>query len=253
MKKTALITGASSGFGHACAKLFALNGFNLVLVARRENRLKALAAELKAGTQVHTISLDLRDSAACLKAFEAIPESFKDIDVLINNAGLALGQEPAYRTQIDDWQTMVDTNISALLRVTRYFLPSMVERNSGHIVNIASIAGSWPYPGGNTYGATKAFVQQFTRGLKADLLGTNIRVSEISPGMAETEFSQVRYKQDDHKAAQVYQGTQPLTAEDIADIVYWTTSVPKHVNINSVEVMPVCQAWGPFAVHREQQ
>ncbi len=250
MKKTALITGASSGFGEACAKVFAQNGYQLILLARRENRLQALAQELNAVTQVHTISLDLRDSNAALKAFEAIPEAFNDIDVLINNAGLALGQEPANRAIMEDWETMVDTNITALLRITHFFLPGMVERNCGHIINIASIAGSWPYPGGNTYGATKAFVQQFTRGLKADLLGTNIRVSEVSPGMAETEFSQVRFKQDKTKAAKVYQNTEPLSAKDIADIVYWTSSVPKHVNINSVEVMPVCQSWGPFAVHR---
>lgn len=250
MPKTILITGASSGFGAACAEKFAESGCNLVLLARRLERLQNLQSELQEKCAVHIGELDVTDTQAVSTVLNSLPEDFKNIDVLINNAGLALGLEAAHAASMSDWQTMVDTNILGLLRVTHHLLPGMVDRDSGHIINIGSTAGSWPYPGGNVYGATKSFVQTFSRNLRADLLGTRIRVSNIDPGLAETEFSQVRFKNDVNRAADVYQNTQPLTATDIAEIIYWVTSVPPHVNINAMEVMPVCQAWGPLAVDR---
>jgi 3-hydroxy acid dehydrogenase/malonic semialdehyde reductase len=173
------------------------------------------------------------------------------VDVLVNNAGLALGLEPAQAADLDDWETMVDTNIKGLMYCTRAILPGMVERKRGHVVNVGSIAGAWPYPGGNAYGATKAFVAQFSRNLRADLLGKNIRVTDVEPGLAETEFSVVRFKGDQERADKVYTGTQPLTGVDIAEIVHWVVSLPAHVNVNSVEVMPTGQAWGPLAIHRD--
>lgn len=249
MTKTVIITGASSGIGAACAKCFADNGYQLALLARRLERLQQLAATLP-DVHTHIAKLDVTRAEDVERVLTELPTDFQAPDILINNAGLALGLEPAYTADVNDWQTMVDTNITGLLRVTRQLLPGMVERNRGHIINIASTAGSWPYAGGNTYCASKAFVQQFTRGLKADLLGTNLRVTEISPGMTETEFSEVRFKRDTEKAKNVYKNTQPLTANDIAEIIFWVTSVPAHVNINSLEVMPVSQAWGPLAINR---
>ena len=250
MPNTALITGASSGFGAACARAFAKLGWRLIITARRSDALAQLKQELSPLTQVHTITLDVRDGAAVAAAFSSLPGDFTEIDLLVNNAGLALGLEPAHEASLDDWEDMVDTNIKGLMYCTRAILPGMVERNRGHIVNIGSIAGSWPYPGGNVYGATKAFVQQFSRNLRADLLGTAVRVTNIEPGMAETEFSKVRFKGDEEKAQKVYTGTEPLVAGDIADIVVWVASLPARVNINNVEVMSVHQSWGPLAVHR---
>lgn len=250
MEKCALITGASSGFGAACARVLAEQGWQLVLTARRSDKLEELRRELSAKAKVHTLTLDVRDGEAVAAAFAALPDEFARVDLLVNNAGLALGLEPAHEASLEDWENMVDTNVKGVMYCTRAILPGMVARNSGHVVNIGSVAGSWPYPGGNVYGATKAFVQQFSRNLRADLLGTAVRVTNIEPGMAETEFSQVRFKGDDQKAQRVYTGTEPLRAEDVADIVAWVASVPARVNINSVEVMSVNQAWGPLAVHR---
>jgi NADP-dependent 3-hydroxy acid dehydrogenase YdfG len=250
MKKRVLITGASSGFGAACARRFSAAGDDLVLTARREDRLGALCDALSGKGEVHIQALDVTDRRAVDGFLDSLPEACREIDVLINSAGLALGLEPAHQVDLEDWETMVDTNIKGLMRMTRLILPGMVERRRGHIVNLGSVAGSWPYPGGNAYGGSKAFVQQFTRGLKADLIGTPLRVTNIEPGLAETEFSLVRMKGDAEKASEVYKGTQPLTAEDIAEIVYWVTALPPHVNINTMEVMPVCQAWSPFAVDR---
>ncbi len=247
----AFITGASSGFGESCARLFAKEGWNLILAARREDRLNNLKKELGNKTKVYTFSFDIRDLQAVQKAIQKIPVDFQAIDVLINNAGLALGLEPAHQANLNDWEIMIDTNIKGLIYCTRMILPKMVKRNQGHIINIGSIAGNWPYPGGNVYGATKAFVQQFSRNLRADLIGTQIRITNIDPGLAETEFSIVRFKGNKEKAAKVYQGTAPLTGEDIAEIVHWVTSLPPHVNINSVEVMPTCQAWGALSVSRK--
>ncbi|MCU7906593.1 MAG: SDR family oxidoreductase [Candidatus Thiodiazotropha sp. (ex Epidulcina cf. delphinae)] len=250
MKKCVLISGASSGFGEACARRFAAAGHDLVLCARRLERLEALQEELSGRSRVYIQHLDVTDRQAVDGFLPSLPELFREVDILVNNAGLALGLAPAYEVDVDDWEIMVDTNIKGLMRITRQFLPGMVERRRGHIVNIGSVAGNWPYPGGNAYGATKAFVKQFSRGLRADLLGTPLRVTNIEPGLAETEFSLVRMKGDAQKAGDVYSGTKPLSAEDIAEIVDWVTSLPAHVNINTLEVMPVCQAWNPLAVDR---
>ena len=249
--KTVLITGASSGFGEACARKFAADGHRLILAARRTDRIEALAKEL--GTQVDAlaVTLDVRERESVDEKLTGLPDEFSEIDVLVNNAGLALGLNSADQADLDHWDTMVDTNIKGLMYCTRAILPGMVARGSGHVVNIGSVAASWPYPGGNAYGGTKAFVQQFSRNLRTDLTGKNIRVSVVEPGMCETEFSLVRFEGDADKASTVYEGMQPLTGKDVAEIVYWTTQVPPHININQLEVMPVAQAWSPFAVHRD--
>ncbi len=247
MAKTILITGATSGFGKACAEYFAEQGWKLILTGRRTDRLEALQQQL--GNAVRQIiTLDVREREQVLEQLGCL----KDIDVLLNNAGLALGLEPSWEVDLDDWETMVDTNIKGLMYCTRAILPQLVKRNGGHIVNIGSTAGSWPYPGGNVYGGTKAFVQQFSRNLRADLIGTKVRVTLVAPGMAESEFSNIRFKGDDEQATMVYQGTESLQAEDIAETVFWIVSRPAHVNINAIELMPVDQAWGAFAVHREE-
>ncbi|MBT2969844.1 MAG: NAD(P)-dependent oxidoreductase [gamma proteobacterium symbiont of Ctena orbiculata] len=250
MKKTILITGASSGFGEACARRFAAEGCDLVLCARRLQRLESLATSLSPSCRVHLQQLDVTDREAVAAFVDRLPEGFREIDVLVNNAGLALGMEPAHEADLDDWETMVDTNVKGLMRMTRQILPGMVARRRGHIVNIGSTAANWPYPGSNAYGGSKAFVKQFSRGLRADLLGTPVRVTTIEPGLAETEFSLVRLKGDEGKAKGVYSDTHPLSAEDIAETVYWVTSLPSHVNVNVMEVMPVCQGWGPMAIDR---
>jgi NADP-dependent 3-hydroxy acid dehydrogenase YdfG len=252
-EKTIFITGASAGFGMACARIFAVDGNRLVLSARRIEPLLKLQEELAGHADVHIIPLDVRDREAVQGAVAGLPERFRAIDILVNNAGLALGLEPAHQVDLDDWDTMVDTNIKGLMYCTRFILPGMVERNCGHIINISSTAGAWPYAGGNAYGGTKAFVTQFSRNLRCDLLGTRVRVSCIQPGMAETEFSKVRFKGNEEQAASVYQGTEPLTAEDIAETVRWITSQPPHVNVNTMELMSIDQSWGPFAIHREKK
>ena len=250
MTRTLLVTGATSGFGRACAELFAARGWRLVLTGRRGDRLAELKRQL-APAEVYTASFDVRRRDEVEAMYAALPDGFRDIDVLLNNAGLALGLAAAHETDLEQWETMVDTNIKGLLYMTRRFLPDMVRRRCGHIVNIGSVAGSWPYPGGNTYGATKAFVQQFSRNLRADVHGTGVRVTNIEPGLAESEFSLVRFEGDRDKAAKVYEGTEPLTPADIAEIVLWTVERPAHVNINSVEVMPTCQSWASLAVARK--
>jgi 3-hydroxy acid dehydrogenase/malonic semialdehyde reductase len=221
------------------------------LAARRTNGLKKLREDLSDKTSVHIITLDVRDRDAVQAELVKLPEAFQNIDVLINNAGPALGLEPAYVANLDEWETMVDTNIKGLMYCTHSLLPGMVERNHGHVINIGSVAGNWAYPGGNVYGATKAFVKVFSQNLRSDLLGTQVMVTNIEPGLAESEFSIVRFRGDVKKAAQVYAGTEPLTPDDIANIIYWVASLPTHVNINSIEVMPTCQTWGPFAIHRK--
>ena len=246
MAKTILITGATSGFGKASAEYFAAQGWELILTGRRRERLEQLEKKLGASIR-QVITLDVRDRD---QVFEQLG-SLVDVDVLLNNAGLALGLEPAWDVNIDDWEVMVDTNIKGLMYCTRAVLPQMVKRGSGHIVNIGSTAGAWPYPGGNVYGGTKAFVQQFSRNLRADLLGNNIRVTNLAPGMAESEFSEVRFKGNVEQAAKVYQGAKPLLPQDIAETVYWIVNRPAHVNINAIEMMPVDQAWGPFSIHRD--
>lgn len=251
--QTVFITGASAGFGAACARTFALPGNRLILTARRIDPLLALQDELGKTADIHIIPLDICDREAVQGAVDSLPERFRDIDVLLNNAGLALGMEPAHQVDLNDWETMVDTNIKGLMYCTHAILPGMVARNRGHIVNISSTAGAWPYPGGNVYGGTKAFVTQFSRNLRCDLLGTRVRVTCIQPGMAETEFSRVRFKGDQSKADSVYEGTEPLTAQDIAETVAWAVSRPPHVNINTLELMSIDQTWGPFAIHREKK
>jgi 3-hydroxy acid dehydrogenase/malonic semialdehyde reductase len=253
MQKTVFITGASAGFGEGCARRFAKEGWKLVLVARRSERLESLQTELGGKQKIHIVPLDIQHKSAVKKAVDKLPEKFRNIDVLVNNAGLALGLEASHTANLEDWETMVDTNIKGLLYCTRLLLPSMVKRNRGHIINIGSTAGNWPYPGGNVYGATKAFVKQFSRNLRADLFGTKVRVTNIEPGIAETEFSLVRFKGDSKRANKVYKGTQPLTAQDIAEVVFWVTNLPEHVNINRIEVMPTGQTWGPLALDRREE
>mgnify|MGYP005688796117 CR=1 FL=1 len=250
-KGTVVITGASSGFGRAAAKRFASEGYRLVLMARRLERLTDLASMLEKDAPCHVVELDVRDSNAVSEAFATLPEPFHQPDILINNAGLALGLSGADAVDLDDWETMVDTNIKGLMYCTRACLPIMVEQGRGHVINMGSVAANWPYPGGTVYGGTKAFVQQFTRNLRTDLLGKGVRATVIEPGMCETEFSVVRFSGDESKAAAVYEGMKPLSADDIADVIVWVALRPAHVNINQIELMPVEQSWSPFAVHRE--
>ncbi|HIJ38670.1 MAG TPA: SDR family NAD(P)-dependent oxidoreductase [Rhodospirillaceae bacterium] len=246
---TVMITGASSGFGAAAARRFAADGARLILCARRLDRLKALKDELS--VPVHVCALDVRDREAVFALVASLPPAFAAVDVLVNNAGLAAGLEPAQAASLDDWELMVDTNIKGLMFCTRAILPGMVQRKQGHIINIGSVAGRYPYPGGNTYGGTKAFVEQFSLNLRNDILGSNVRVTNIAPGMCETEFSLVRFKGDPEKAASVYKGMKPLSSADIADCIHWVAALPAHMNINYLEVMPVNQAFAGFSVHRE--
>lgn len=243
-----LITGASSGIGKAIATRFAQQGYNLILLARREDKLAELKAALP--TNVHTICCDVTDHNRLKQHITEIPAAFLPISGLINNAGLALGRDLAQNCELDDWLTMVNTNITALIALTHMVLPFMINENQGHIINMGSIAGTWPYPGGNVYGATKAFLHQFTRNIKADVWGTNIRVSSVEPGMVATDFSLVRYKGDKAKADATYAGVDCLQPEDIAEIVYWIYTQPLRVNINQVEVMPTCQAWDNLRINR---
>lgn len=245
--KTILVTGATSGFGEAIARRFASDGWKLVVLGRRQDRLVALARELKA----HALVCDVRRRKEVFEAVASLPKEFATVDVLVNNAGLALGMEPAHRADLDDWEQMVDTNIKGLMFVTRAVLPGMVERGRGHIVNMGSTASNYPYPGGNAYGGSKAFVKQFSLNLRADLSGTGVRVTNLEPGLAETEFSLVRFKGDQDKAAAVYKGMQPLTGQDIAEACAWCVNLPAHVNVNRMEIMPTAQSFGPFAVHRK--
>jgi 3-hydroxy acid dehydrogenase/malonic semialdehyde reductase len=243
------VTGASAGFGAAIAEVFVKGGHKVVAAARRKERLAALANKL--GDALFPLALDVRDGAAVAAVPAMLPAEFSAVDVLVNNAGLALGMEPAQRASLDDWQTMIDTNCSGLVRMTHALLPGMVERNRGHVFNIGSAAALWPYPGGNVYGATKAFVHQFSLNLRADLLGSALRVTDIEPGLCGgTEFSNVRFHGDDEKAAKIYQNVQALTAEDIANTIYWIATLPPHVNINTIEMMPVAQSFAGFSVHR---
>lgn len=246
----ALVTGASSGFGRATCLRLAAKGYAVVAAARRADPLAELAAE--AGSDaIHPLQLDVQDQAAVGKAVSGLPDELAEIDVVVNNAGLALGLEPAPTAVLDNWDRMVDTNCKGLMYVTRAVLPGMVERRRGHVVNIGSVAGTYPYPGSNVYGATKAFVHQFSLNLRSDLHGTGVRVTSIEPGMAETEFSQVRFGGDRERAAEVYTGMQPLTADDIAATIEWAVGQPPHVNVNVIELMAVAQSFAPFQVHRD--
>ena len=246
MSKVALITGASSGFGRSTARLLAKTGWKLVLVARREQRLIELQDEL-GDSVIGLITLDLRNQKDVENALTPWADK---VQLIVNNAGLAVGLDKAWQADLDDWERMVDTNIKGLNYVTRTLLPGMVEKGVGHVINIGSIAGSYPYPGGNAYGATKAYVEQFSLNLRADLHGTGIRVTNIEPGLAETEFSNVRFKGDDARADSIYEGLDPLTPEDIAEAIRWCAELPPHVNINRLEIMPTCQSFGPLPIHK---
>ena len=249
MKGTALVTGATAGFGAAIATRLVADGWQVVLVGRRQERLDALVAAL--GKHAHALRLDVTDTASVAALPGSLPEAFRQVDVLVNNAGLALGLSPAAQSELVDWDRMVATNITGLIHMTRALLPGMIERNRGHVVNLGSVAGTYPYPGGHVYGGTKAFVRQFTLNLKADLVGTNVRVTDIEPGLCGgTEFSEVRFGGDAAKAAEVYRGTTPLSSADIAEAIAWVVQLPEHVNINRIEMMPTCQASGPFAIKR---
>ena len=249
MTQTVFVTGASAGFGAEIARRFIAAGAHVVVAARREDRLDQLVAEL--GDRAHAVTLDVRDRAAVAAAIAALPAPFAEIDVLVNNAGLALGLEPAPRANLDDWEQMVDTNCKGVMTVTRAVLPGMVARRRGHVVNLGSVAGTYPYPGGNVYGATKAFVHQFSLNLRSDLHGTGVRVTCIEPGLVGgTEFSLVRFSGQAEKAAAIYANTQPLTAGDVAEAVVWATAQPPHVNINVIELMPVVQSFAPFQIQR---
>ena len=244
------VTGATAGFGTAIARRFVAEGHRVVIAGRRADKLDALHAEL--GAAVLPLTLDVRDRAAVDAAVKGLSGDFAEIDVLVNNAGLALGLEPAQAAHLDDWETMVDTNVKGLMAMTHAVLPGMVARGRGHVINLGSTAGEWPYPGGNVYGATKAFVRQFTLNLRADLVGTGVRATDIEPGLCGgTEFSTTRFKGDQAKADAMYANTQPLTAEDIADSVYWVASRPAHININILQLMPQCQAFGPLMIKRD--
>ncbi len=248
--RTVFITGASSGFGAAAARRFAARGDRVVAAARRTERLRSLADELGPDVLL-PLTLDVRDRSSVERAAASLPRDFAEVDILVNNAGLALGLEPAAEADLDEWEQMIETNCTGVVYVTRALLPQMVARGTGHIVNLGSIAGSYPYPGGNVYGATKAFVRQFSLNLRSDLHGTGVRVTCVEPGLAGgTEFSDVRFGGDSERAASVYAGTQPLTADDIAAAIEWATSQPPHVNVNSIELMPTSQSFAPFQVYR---
>ena len=247
MKKTAFVTGATSGFGEAIARRLSKEGYKIVALARREDRLKKLASELG---DTHIIVADIRDKEAVFKAVESLPDKFKDIEVLVNNAGMALGLEKTIDAKVEDFETMIDTNVKGLIYSTKAVLPLLYKQEKGYIFNLGSTAGSWPYPGSNVYGATKAFVKQFSLNLRNDLVGTNIRVTNIEPGLCKTEFSEVRFKGDKAKADSIYEHTNFITSEDIATILLNCLNMPGSVNINRVEVMANTQTWAGLAIEK---
>ena len=245
-----LITGASAGFGKALAERLIANGHRVIGCARRLDKLNALAETL--GEAFLPVVMDVSDTASIPQIIADLPADFKQIDVLVNNAGLALGTEPAHKASLDDWMRMTDTNIKGLMAITHAVLPAMVARDSGYIINVGSIAGSWPYFGGNVYGATKAFVKQFSLNLRADLIGTQVRVTNLEPGnVAGTEFSNVRFHGDDDKAAKVYDGFKTMTGDDIGDILLWLIESPAHINVNRLEVMPVAQTYNGLTIAKQ--
>jgi sulfoacetaldehyde reductase len=252
MNKTVFITGATSGFGRAAARRFAAAGWTLALTGRRVERLQALKEELALLAPVHIAVLDVRDAGAVKAVVEALPEEFRTLRALVNNAGLALAPQPAQAVALEDWHTMIDTNVTGLVNVTHALLPALLATGRGaSIINIGSVSGQWPYPGSHVYGATKAFVKQFSYNLRCDLLGTGVRVTDIAPGMSETEFTLVRTKGDQAASDRFYRGTEPLTAEDIAEQIFYVANLPDHININRLEVMPTRQAWSAYTVDRD--
>ncbi|MCU9951235.1 SDR family oxidoreductase [Pseudomonas solani] len=251
MTSTLFITGATSGFGEACARRFAEAGWSLVITGRREERLQALAEELGEKVEVLPLVVDVRDRAAMEAAIGGLPERFGKLRGLINNAGLALGTDPAPKCSLDDWDTMVDTNIKGLLYTTRLLLPKLIAHGRGAgIVNLGSIAGNYPYPGSHVYGGTKAFVRQFSLNLRNDLVGTGVRVTDIEPGLCESEFSLVRFGGDQAKYDATYAGAEPIQPQDIAETIFWVLNQPAHININTLELMPVSQTWAGFSIDR---
>jgi 3-hydroxy acid dehydrogenase/malonic semialdehyde reductase len=249
MTLTILVTGASAGFGDAITRRMVKEGHRVIATARRKDRLEALAAEF--GDNILPFQLDVTDKAAVAALPGSLPEAWRAVDVLVNNAGLALGVAPAQVAKVEDWDTMIKTNVMGLVNVTHALLSGMVERDTGHIINLSSTAAMYPYPGGNVYGASKAFVSQFSMNLKCDLVGTGVRITDIEPGLVGgSEFSKIRLG-DPEKAAAVYAGTTPLNPQDIAEAVAWIVHLPSHVNINRIEMMPTCQAAGPLAIKRK--
>ncbi|WP_199507747.1 MULTISPECIES: SDR family oxidoreductase [unclassified Psychrobacter] len=245
-----MVTGASAGFGAAIARAFIAKGHTVIGTGRRQDKLDTLKSEL--GDNFVPLSFDISDVAATKAAVESLPEALQTLDVLVNNAGLAIGLETADKSDMSEWQQMIDTNVTGLCNITQLLLPKMVAANTGYIINIGSTAGTYPYAGGNVYGATKAFVRQFSLNLRADLIGTALRVTNVEPGLCEgTEFSNVRFRGDDQKAANVYKDVDAIRPEDIANIVLWLTEQPKHVNINAIEVMPTAQSFAPLHIQRQ--
>jgi len=244
------ITGATSGFGAAAARRYVGAGGKVIATGRRQDRLEALQKELGA-RNCHIVALDVRDRAAIEAAIAGLPPEFAGVNIVLANAGLALGLQPAAETDIADWETMIETNITGFVYTVRALLPGMIERGGGHVVTLGSVAGDYPYPGGSVYGASKAFVKQFALNLRSDVQGKNIRVTNIEPGLTETEFSLVRFKGDEAKAAKPYAGTKAMNADDIAESIFWTTTLPAHVNVNRLQLMATTQAFGPFDIHRE--
>lgn len=245
---TVLVTGATAGIGAASVRAFVAAGWHVIATGRRKDRLESLTT-IMSENRIHPIAFDMRDEAALDEALASLPEGFRDIDLLVNNAGLALGTEAAQDAQLSNWQTMIDTNVTALVGITHKLLPQLIARKGG-IINLSSVAATYPYAGGNVYGATKAFVRQFSLNLRSDLLGTGVRVTSIEPGMVETEFTLVRTGSQE-ASDKLYGGVNPMTAEDIAKTVLWVAQQPAHLNINTLELMPVNQAFAGFAVHRE--
>ncbi|NLF53722.1 MAG: SDR family oxidoreductase [Thauera phenolivorans] len=253
MDSTIFITGATSGFGEATARRFAAAGWKLAITGRREDRLERLADELSKQTEVVPLTVDVRDREAMAAAIESLPPSFGQLRALVNNAGLALGIEPAQACSLDQWDTMIDTNVKGLVYCTRMLLPRLIAHGAGAgIVNIGSVAGRWPYPGANVYGATKAFVRQFSLNLRCDLEGTGVRVTDLEPGLCESEFSLVRFGGDQARYDATYAGANPVQPEDIAETIHWLLNMPAHLNVNMLELMPVSQAWSGFSIHRKQ-
>jgi 3-hydroxy acid dehydrogenase/malonic semialdehyde reductase len=253
MEHTVLVTGATAGFGEATARRFLAHGHKVIAAGRRGERLEALKASLPIEQQqkLHILVLDVCDSAQVDSLAAFLPSEFARVTILVNNAGLALGLEPAYQTSIADWDQMIDTNIKGLVHMTRAFLPGMVERKCGHVINVGSVAGLYPYPGSNVYGASKAFVKQFSLNLRADLIGTRLRITCVEPGLSSgTEYSNVRFKGDDAKAEKVYEGVEALSSDDVAEAIFWSATLPAHMNINAIEIMPIQQSFAGTTIHR---
>ncbi|ARU93758.1 bifunctional NADP-dependent 3-hydroxy acid dehydrogenase/3-hydroxypropionate dehydrogenase YdfG [Tatumella citrea] len=247
-----LITGATAGFGRETALRFARQGHKVIATGRRQNKLDELK-QVEGGENISCFCFDVSKADEVGKFVDELPAELQAVDILVNNAGLALGLDPAQQAKLSDWETMVDTNIKGLMYLTHAILPGMVSRNRGHIINLGSTAGSWPYKGGNVYGATKAFVRQFSLNLRTDLNGTAVRVTNIEPGLVGgTEFSSVRFNHDAGKVGQTYDGTEPLTAEDVTEAIWWVANLPAHVNINTLEMMPVCQTYGGLTVNKQK-